>query len=174
MVTPIAHISRIGKGIYQMAKIKCPKCKSEVDTVSPDIEIEKDRLDLIISCPNCNQTFVTFGQDKKDEIAHETLLKELHNVDQLVETHSQIVLAILAALIAFVSSQFANGPLLGCSYPFSCFWCWCTGIDKLERSTEGRLRITREKLGVGIELRRAQPAGREFPTCTLSVCATGS
>lgn len=95
-----------------MAKIKCPKCKSEVDTVSPDIEIEKDRLDLIISCPNCNQTFVTFGQDKKDEIAHETLLKELHNVDQLVETHSQIVLAILAALIAFVSSQFANGPLV--------------------------------------------------------------
>ena len=29
-------------------------------------------------------------------------------------------------------------------------------------------------IGVGIELRRAQFTGREFPTCTLSVCAAGS
>ena len=29
-------------------------------------------------------------------------------------------------------------------------------------------------VGVGIELRRAQPIGGEFPTRTLSVCAAGS
>ena len=31
-----------------------------------------------------------------------------------------------------------------------------------------------EGMRVGIEMRRAQPIGREFPTRTLSVCAAGS
>jgi len=37
------------------------------------------------------------------KIAHESLLRELHNIDQIVETQTQIVIIIIAALVGFVS-----------------------------------------------------------------------
>lgn len=39
-----------------------------------------------------------------------------------------------------------------------------------ETLSRGKGRIC----GVGIEVRRTQPIGREFPACTHSVCAAGS
>jgi H+/gluconate symporter-like permease len=42
---------------------------------------------------------------KKVKLAHDSLLKEIHNIDHITEMHAQIVIAIQAALIAFVSSK---------------------------------------------------------------------
>ena len=47
---------------------------------------------------------------EKQKIAHATLLKEIHNIDHITEMHSQIVLAIMAALIIFTSYQLNSPP----------------------------------------------------------------
>jgi hypothetical protein len=44
------------------------------------------------------------------KIAHDTLLKEILNIDHITEMHSQIVLAIMAALIIFASYQLKSPP----------------------------------------------------------------
>ena len=49
-------------------------------------------------------------ESKKQELAHDSLLKEIHNIDHITEMHSQIVLAITAALIVFVSYQLDSPP----------------------------------------------------------------
>jgi len=42
---------------------------------------------------------------EKQKLAHDSLLREIHNIDRITEMHAQIVIFISAALIAFVSSQ---------------------------------------------------------------------
>jgi len=42
---------------------------------------------------------------EKKKLAHDSLLREIHNIDRITEMHAQIVIFISAALIAFVSSQ---------------------------------------------------------------------
>ena len=44
----------------------------------------------------------------QDKIAHETLLREVHNIDRITETHTSIIVAILAALIAVTLSQLTS------------------------------------------------------------------
>jgi len=43
-----------------------------------------------------------------------------------------------------------------------------------EKMSRGRNAGHPAPPALGIEMRRAQPIGREFPTRTLSVCAAGS
>jgi len=45
------------------------------------------------------------NEDDKQKIAHDSLLREMHNIDDITEKHSQIVLAISAALIVFASTN---------------------------------------------------------------------
>ena len=42
-------------------------------------------------------------QDEKDKLAHETLLREIHNIDNIAEMHARTVILIIVALFAFVS-----------------------------------------------------------------------
>ncbi len=42
---------------------------------------------------------------EKQKLAHDSLLREIHNIDNITETHAQTVMVISAALIAFVSSK---------------------------------------------------------------------
>ena len=44
-------------------------------------------------------------KSEKQKLEHDTLLKEVHNIDHISEMHSQIALAIMAALIIFSSYQ---------------------------------------------------------------------
>ena len=50
------------------------------------------------------------GLCEEQKLAHDTLLKEIHNIDHITEMHSQIVLAIMAALIIFGSYQLKSPP----------------------------------------------------------------
>ncbi len=45
---------------------------------------------------------------EKVKIAHDAYLRELHNIDTIVEMHSGIVLALSAGLLAFVASNTQN------------------------------------------------------------------
>ncbi len=49
-------------------------------------------------------------ESEKQKLAHDSLLKEIHNIDRITEMHSQIVLAITAALIAFASYRLNSPP----------------------------------------------------------------
>ena len=51
-------------------------------------------------------------ESEKQKLAHDTLLKEIHNIDHISEMHSQIALAIMAALIIFTSYQLKSPPAL--------------------------------------------------------------
>ena len=42
-------------------------------------------------------------QAEQDKLAHETLLREIHNIDNITETHARTVILIIVALFAFVS-----------------------------------------------------------------------
>ncbi len=42
---------------------------------------------------------------EKQKLAHDSLLREIHNIDNITETHAQTVIAISAGLLAFVSSK---------------------------------------------------------------------
>src|SRR5690348_5763024 len=43
--------------------------------------------------------------DEKNKLAHEALYRELHQIDDLVEKHAQLVLAISAALFVFAGAH---------------------------------------------------------------------
>lgn len=42
-------------------------------------------------------------RSEKQKLAHDSLLSEIHNIDNITEQHTQTVVAITAALIAFVT-----------------------------------------------------------------------
>ena len=44
--------------------------------------------------------------EEQNKFAHEALMKELHKADDLVETHSQLVIAISSAALGFAATQF--------------------------------------------------------------------
>lgn len=48
-------------------------------------------------------------RSEKQKLAHDSLLQEIYNIDNITEKHAQTVLAISAALIVFVSSKL-NSP----------------------------------------------------------------
>lgn len=48
-------------------------------------------------------------KSEKQKLAHDSLLKEIHNIDHITEMHTQIVILISGALIAFASSHL-NSP----------------------------------------------------------------
>jgi heme exporter protein D len=43
--------------------------------------------------------------EEKQKLAHETLLKEIHNIDEIAESHSRIIIIISSALIVYAVSQ---------------------------------------------------------------------
>jgi hypothetical protein len=40
----------------------------------------------------------------EDKIAHDALLRELHNIDGIVEKHAELIIATSGALIAFAAT----------------------------------------------------------------------
>lgn len=47
-------------------------------------------------------------ESEKQKLAHDSLLKEIHNIDHITEMHTQIIILISGALIAFVSSHLSS------------------------------------------------------------------
>jgi len=74
---------------------------NELRQICADLD---QRIESLQNAPNAVPSTI----DRRDEIAHETALKELHNVDGLVETHSRMILVISAALLAFSLSTVTN------------------------------------------------------------------
>jgi hypothetical protein len=104
---------------------------------------------------------------RRDEIAHETLLKELHNIDNLAETHSRIVLIISAALLAFASTQLADLTIVAFVALFGIFVSveWLLKIirhRKVFRSTHDKLTRLERQLGIDAVRPLPQPHKRLF------------
>jgi hypothetical protein len=53
------------------------------------------------------------NEDEKMRIWHDTLLSEIHNIDDIAEKHTQVVMAISAALVAFASAQWSARKVVG-------------------------------------------------------------
>lgn len=51
-------------------------------------------------------------ESEKQKLAHDSLLKEIHNIDHITEMHTQIVILISGALIAFVSSHLSSATVV--------------------------------------------------------------
>jgi len=91
--------------------------------------------------------------DPRDRIAYETALKEFHNIDNLVETHSRIILIISAALFAFVSSKTDDAALVVFVALFGILICiiWMLKVirhRRIFREAHGKLKRLEKKMGI--------------------------
>jgi hypothetical protein len=81
----------------------------------------------------------------KQKVSHDVLYRELHNLDNLVEKHAELVLAISAALFAFASAHLNSPPVvwLASAFGFAAAVEWILKIVRHRRL----FRSAHEKLG---------------------------
>lgn len=91
--------------------------------------------------------------DEKTKIAHETLLREIHNIDDITEKHAQIVIAISAALVAFTSTHWPSPKVVYLIAVFGIFICleWIFKITRhrnIFRSCHDKLTELEKNIGI--------------------------
>lgn len=89
---------------------------------------------------------------EEDKIAHETLLKEIHLVDNLLETHANIMIVLISGMLFFlfkIESKTAMEILSIVGFFVSLeFFCHTYRFKHIAKSANDRLKEIEKRIGI--------------------------
>lgn len=123
----------------------------------------------------CDACGVSITISEKDKIAHEVLLKEIHLVDNLLETHANIMIVLISGLLFLVFKielKIAMYILSILGFAVSLeFFCHIYRFKKIAQSATDRVIEIEKRIGIDTRRKPAMLWKIKIPTgSTLILC----